>query len=338
MGYTKLADVLTRALWTKEFRNDAPFIKSILNSGIFTIDPRVDSVVNSAEAGQIIEIPFINTPDYIEPSIADDSTNEIISTGVNYGRQYGVLGLYAKSWGTSLLAEVFSSSDPLRFFRDYVGRYWGEDLERRIVMSLRGILGANINSNNGDLVLDVADDTEDGAPILLDASILIDAKGLVGELQDSFQKLFVHSKVYQDLQKQNLVEVIPPSEQAPMGLKKFGDYELIVSDLMPVIEGDNKKSYVSVIAKRGAFVYSQKDLSKTAIKAVEYYNNPKAGNGAGIEELISRNAFLVHPLGWSFDKAKITNVSPSLADLATPDVWSRVYRQQNTNFIFVITN
>ena len=337
MAYTKLADVLVRELWTNDFIDESPELQNILNSGLLTKDGRLDSVVNAVDAGNTFELPFIADPDYSEPAIMDDSTNEITPGSVEWANQFAMLGLYAKAWSEATLIKALSTDDPVAFIRDnYIAKYWAMDLQRRTVKTVQGVSADNLSNDNSDLTNDVADDSSGGADVLLDADILIDTKGLVGDKQDEFEHLFVHSKVYNDLQKKNLIQTVIPSE-GMKPIRMYGDYRIFVNDLLPVIQGTNKKQYVSVIVQRGAFAYSEKNLPSD-MPAIDYAENKLAGNGAGQRTIITRRGLVLHPIGWSFDKSAVAGQSPTLAELANGNAWDRKFRQKNSKFVFVITN
>ena len=337
MAYTSLNDVLVKELWTNDFIDESPELKNILDSGLLARDSRLDGVVNATEAGQSFELPFIADPDYSEPAIMDDSENEITPEKIEWQNQYAMLGMYAKAWAEATLIKALSTNDPVAFIRDnYIAKYWAMDLQRRIVKTLEGVVADNVANDSSDLVLDVADDNADGADVLLDADVLIDTKGLAGDRQDEFSFLFIHSKVYNDLQKKNLIETVIPSE-GMKPIKVYGDYRVFVNDLLPVIQGENKKQYVSVVAQNGAFAYSEKDLPSD-MPAIDYVENKLAGMGAGQKTILTRRGLVLHPIGWSFDKSTLSGQSPTLAELANGNAWDRKFRQKNSKFVFAITN
>ena len=67
--------------------------------------------------------------------------------------------------------------------------------------------------------------------------------------------------------------------------------------------------------------------------------NEAQGNGGGVETLHSRKTWLVHPAGYAFKSATVTGLSPTMAELALPANWERVYAERKQlPFAFLVTN
>lgn len=339
MAYSKLVDVIVREKWTEDFIDASPILQNILASGLLVKDPRLDEVVNATDAGQTFELPFIADPVYSEPSIMDDSTNDITPSSIGWKTMYAMLGLYARSWKESSLIHALSQNNPVQFIRDnYVAKYWAEDLLYRTMKTVAGVAADNVANDNSDLVLDVSNDDDQGSStdVLLDMSYTIDVAGKVGDKQDAFSFIFIHSKVYGDLKKANLI-VTEFQSDGGMPIERYGKYRVFVNDLLPVAQGDNKKLYTSVISQNGALAYSTKKLPSD-MPAVAIVKNELAGNGAGTSQFVTRRGLVVHPIGWSFDKSTVAGVSPSLAELENANAWDRKFQQKNSKFVFIITN
>lgn len=331
MPKVKIEDIFQAELWTDSVINEAPELKNILNSGILRTGSELESVVNAAAAGSRFELPYVDEPDYTEPNAMDDSDNEIPTEKVAWANQFAILGLYSKGYKhANIVNQIKRDNDPAMVLRDIIGNFWGRDLQRRIVAALTGIA-----QKAGDaLTLDVADDTADGAEKILDASVMIDGASLLGDHQDKFGFLFVHSKVYADLKKQNLIETVVPSEAGAEPIQMYGNWRVIVNDMMPVVEGENKKKYTSIVAQTGIFAYAQKNLGDD-MPILEVARNPLKGLGAGDTTLISRRGFVLHPVGWSYGKS---TMSPTLADLKNPTNWAMKFKPKQQKFVRIVTN
>jgi len=332
MDKIKIADIFQATLWTNDIINEAPELRNILDSGLFRTNQELQNVVNAQSAGSKFELPYVDEPDYTEPSAMDDSDDLITTEKVNWDNQFAVLGMYAKSYGyANIIEQINRDKDPARVLRDIIGNYWARDLQRRVIASLSGIA----DKAGDDLTLDVSDDSDDDSKsVLLDASIIIDGASLLGDMQDRFEFMFVHSKVYADLKKQNLIDVIPPSEEGAKPIEVYGNYRIFVNDLVPVIQGENKKKYVTIIAQRGAFAYAEKELDEN-MPLLEVYRDPRAGKGAGVSQLITRRGFVLHPVGWSWNKS---GMSPALKDLSNKNNWIMKFKTKQQKFVRIITN
>jgi len=339
MPYSKLTDVIKRELWTNDFIDASPVLQNLLSSGLLVKDAKLDAVVNATEAGQTFELPFIADPAYAEPSIIDDSTNDIVPNSIGWQTMYAMLGLYANSWKESSLIQALSVNNPVQYIRDnYVAKYWAIDLMHRTMKTIAGVAADNIANDGSDLVQDVSDDGTGGTAtdVTLDMNHTIDAVGLVGDKQDEFGFIFIHSKVYGDLKKADLITTIVPSNGG-LPIEYYGKYRVMVNDLLPVAQGTNKKLYTSVISKNGAIAYSNKTLPSD-MSAVALVKEELSGNGGGSSQLVTRRGLVVHPIGWSFDKSTIAGVSPTLTELENALAWDRKFQQKNSKFVFIVTN
>ena len=328
MATVKIEDIIQSTLWTQDFINEDPTLQNILNSGIITTNDSLQKITNAVEAGTRFELPYVDEPEYFEPSSMDDSDDEIVPNKVSWDNMFAVLHAKSASWAYANITQMINrDSDPAKVLREIMAKYWAKDLQARILAS---IVGVSIKAG-ADLTLDVADDTADGESVLLDSDVIIDAVGLQGDNQDKFGYMFVHSKVYGDLKKQNLIDTIQPKDIGAEPIKMYGGYQVIVNDLMPVDDGDNKKAFTTLIAQNGMFGYAQKKLSDPFAVAV----NEKAGNGAGKTELISRNSIVLHPVGFSWLKS---GFNPTLADLKNDANWSNKFKVKQQRFVKIVTN
>ena len=328
MARVKIADIIQSTLWTQDFINEDPILKNILGSGILTSDAKLDKLVNALEAGVRFELPYIDEPEYSEPAYGDDSDTEITPDKISWSNMFAILTLANKAYQLANITELINrDSDPAKRLREILALYWSKDLQSRIIASIVGISA----KAGTDLTLDVADDSTDKPDVLLDSSVLVDGVSLQGDNQDKFGFMFAHSKVYGDLKKAQLIEFVQPSEVGAKPIPYYGGYRVFVNDLMPVEDGDNKKKYTTIVAQNGIFAYSQKKITD----AFAVQKNEMAGNGSGITTFISRNGFILHPVGFSYKK---TNSKVSLADLKSETSWDNKFKAKQHRFVKIVTN
>ena len=74
----KLSDVFVRELWTTEDILNTAENVALINSGVFTQDPKVSAKVAAEDAGTKIQIPVIIENAYSEPSIMNDGDTNIV--------------------------------------------------------------------------------------------------------------------------------------------------------------------------------------------------------------------------------------------------------------------
>jgi hypothetical protein len=62
------------------------------------------------------------------------------------------------------------------------------------------------------------------------------------------------------------------------------------------------------------------------------------GNGGGIETLVSRKSWIVHPFGFQFLSGSVAGESPTLAEYKLAANWDRVVPRKNVPVAFLVTN
>ncbi len=331
MAEIRLEDLFQAELWSSDDFIAAPEMQNVLNSGILVQDTKLQALVNASEAGTRFELPYIQEPDYSEPEGMDDSDDELTTKKLSWASMWTTVGMYSNSYAFAHMAQLLTrDSDPAKVIRDVIGNYWGRDLQNRIIATIIG-LAAKAGS---ELTLDVADDSTDKPDIVLDSSVIVDGISKVGDMQDKFQEMFIHSKVYGDLKKANLIDTVQPSQEGAKPIEVYGNYKVVVNDLLPVTDGTNKKKYTTVIAQRGMFAYADKNLG-SEMPPLEVYRNPLSGKGAGDSKIISRKGFVLHPIGFSYTK---TTMNPTLTDLKASANWSMKLKAKQQKFVAIVTN
>jgi len=331
MAKVKIEDLFVAELWSSDEFLLAPEMQNVLSSGLLVQDPKLQKLVNASEAGTRFELPYIDEPDYSEPEGMDDSDDELTTKKVAWNNMFATVGMYSNSYGFAHMAQAIGrDSDPATVIRDIIGNYWARDLQNRMIA---GVVGVSTKAGT-DLTLDVADDSTDNPDVTLESAVIVDGISLLGDMQDKFSTMFIHSKVYGDLKKANLIQTIQPTTQGAKPIEMYGNYKIIVNDLMPVEQGENKKKYTTLIAQNGMFAYADKALGQE-MPPLELHRNPLSGHGAGDSKIISRKGLLLHPIGWSYTK---TTANPTLADLKASASWTMKFKPKQQRFVAIITN
>ena len=60
--------------------------------------------------------------------------------------------------------------------------------------------------------------------------------------------------------------------------------------------------------------------------------------GIGIDYLVSRRAFLLHPRGVRFKAASVAGITPSNSELAAKANWERVYEPKDIRIVKMVKN
>lgn len=349
MAVVQISDIYDPLTFDEAMQERQVELNAFLQAGIIQNDAQLQAHLTTG--GQIGELPFYfqlatsgegasgTEPNFSSDNPANTSTPQKISSGKMVFRA----AYQNNSWSSMDLArEVTSMRDPLMAIVDRVASYWSTNTQNRIVKSAMGVLADNIANDSSDMLVTVANDAV-GAPTAaekISGDLLIDAKATMGDRiqMTGDMVLCLHSVVYAELQKQNLVEFIPNSR----GETNFGSYlghRIVVDDGMPAVAGVNRITYTSMLIGPGAFGYGQGYPETPS----EVERKPDAGEGGGQEILYSRTTEIIQPVGFSFLSAALTggagNTQASYADLANAANWDRVYQsRKNIRIAFIQTN
>lgn len=352
MPVTKIADVIVPELFTQYVIEKTAEKSRILQSGIAIANPRLNELVTAG--GLTINMPFWQDLQGDDEVLSDQ--NPLTPGKIGANKDVAALLMRGKAWGANDLAGALAGDDPMRAIADRIADYWARK-EQKVLVSVLG--GVFASAEMQDHVLNKSSETIDG-------TIVLDGKQLLGDSAENLQAIMMHSAVYTELQKQNLIEFVPASDGKVM-IPKYLTYDVIVDDGMPIEQKYKKTSDVALVS--GKNYYTLSDGVYTLVKTpdvddiADYYEEDYVeyttylfargvigrGEGtpvdfvstetdrdslAGEDYLIHRRAFVMHPMGikWVGTSASVT---PSNAELADGTNWERVYESKNVGMVAI---
>jgi hypothetical protein len=276
-----------------------------------------------AKGGRTITIPHFN-------DLAGDS--EILSDTVGLtaavlggNSQIGVRNLRGRAWQSSDLAAELAGDDPMRAIAIRTGEYWVRDTQAVMISQLNGLFGPA--AGTGALA---ATHLAGGTAATIDAESMIDAIALLGDAGQDLSAVAMDSSAYYALIKKDLIVPGGTSEsQIDTRISgeraEFGTYlgrPVIVDDgLKPsgdLVGGGTGSADVHTVYffAPGAMVYSE-IAPKTPVETDRDILR-------GLEVLVNRKEYLLHPVGCSWVGTASSN-SPSNAEFATIANWNMVF-------------
>lgn len=313
MAVTKLADVIVPEIFTPYVIEKTAEKSRILQSGIAVANPTLNELVTAG--GKTMNMP------YWQDLTGDD---EIISEGssltpsnITASKDVAVLLIRGKAWGAHELAGALAGSDPMEAIAERVSDYWARKEQKTLVSVLQG---AFASESMQDHVLDKSTEKITG-------NMVLDAKQLLGDSAEQLQAIMMHSAVYTELQKQNLIEYTTTSD-GKVTIPTYLTYRVVVDDGMPVTDADDGKVYTTYLFARGS-------VGRGEGTPVSLTSTETDRDSLGSEDyLINRRAFVLHPMGirWIGTSAKET---PSNEELATGTNWERVYEPKNIGMVAI---
>jgi len=312
---TKISDVIVPEIFTPYVIEKTAEKSRILTSGIAIANPKLNELVTAG--GITMNMPYWKDLTGDDEVLSDQ--NPLTPGKINADKDIAALLLRGKAWGANELAGALAGDDPMEAIADRVADYWARQEQKILVSVLTGIFAAASMSNH---ILDKSTEVISG-------NMVLDAKQLLGDSADQLQAIMMHSAVYTELQKQNLIQYTTTSD-GKITIPTYLTYQVIVDDGMPVQtvgEGASaSKVYTTYLFAKGSI--GRGEGTPVSLTPTETDRDSLAGE----DILINRRALVLHAMGvkWVGQPAGVT---PSNAELATGTNWVRVYEDKNIGLV-----
>jgi len=313
---TTLADVIVPELFTPYTVQKTMELSALFTSGIVAHSADFDRL--ASEAAPLHNMPFFE-------DLSGDSENVVEGAALTAAKITSKVDVSttirrAKMWSATDLSAALAGKDPMAAIGSLVARYWARDMQKELINTLNGVFGSYTDTNSNtvtplsDHILDISGETGNAAKI--SASAFIDACQLLGDAQGELTAVVMHSATKAYLKKQNLIQTERDSTSV-----EFDTYQgrrVIVDDGCPVANG----VYTTYLFGNGAVAYG--NGSPVRFVPTELDRDKKLGSG--VDYLINRKAFILHPRGIKFTNLVRANAETvSRAELANAKNWERVY-------------
>lgn len=331
MAITKIADVIVPELFNRYVINRTMELSAFFRSGIVVNSPEFDTL--ASEAARTHNMPFFEdlngesepTLEDVKMTPAKIGSNKDVSTTI----------LRQKMWAATNLSAALAGADPMKAIGDLVAGYWARDMQKELIAILSGVFGTTTEDPVGtpkqttrmaDHILDLTAGKSEPAK-LISASAFIDACQLLGDAQAQLSGVAMHSATKSFLKKLNLIETERDSTDV-----EFDTYQgrrVTVDDECPVT---GEGIYTTYLFGNGAIAYG--NGSPVGHVATEVDRDKQTGGG--IDYLINRKAFILHPRGISYTGAKREHVeTPTRAELAMAENWKPVYEPKQLRIVAI---
>lgn len=310
MAVTKIADVIVPEIFTPYVIEKTAEKSRILQSGIAIANPKLNELVTAG--GLTMNMPFWQDLNGDDEVLSDQ--NPLTPGKIGADKDIACLLMRGRAWGANELAGALAGDDPMEAIADRVSDYWARKEQKVLVSVLQGVFASS----------EMADHVLDKSTVAISGNVVLDGKQLLGDAAESLQAIMMHSAVYTELQKQNLIEFVPASDGKVM-IPKYLTYDVIVDDGMPKTE---EGVYTTYLFARGSI--GRGEGTPVSLTPTETDRDSLAGE----DFLINRRAFVMHPMGikWIGDPAGVT---PTNAELATGTNWKRVYESKNIGMVAI---
>lgn len=340
MATTTLANAVIPAVYNSYGTIDSPETTAFYQSGILTRNALLDQKANTG--GNSIELPYWGDLDATrEPNASNDDPADLAApNGLASILMSARIQYLNQAYSAMDLVVELAGSDPMQRIRNRFGTYWQRQYERRLIASCMGILADNKANDGGDMVATSATG--------YNRASFVNAAFTLGDRFDAVKAIAVHSFTLRQMVNNDDIEYIRPSQGA-LDVPTFMGKRVIVDDGLSLTNNAGAFTATSILFGEGAFGWGE---GSPAVP-MELWRNPRAGNGGGVEEIWERKTVILHPLGYSWSDADITNrantngrtgantaldeFSPLLADLRKAANWDRKVARKQVPIAFLET-
>lgn len=307
---TRIQDVIVPEVFNPYVVQRTAELSKLVRSGIVVPNKELDKLASAG--GTLINMPYWDDLAGDDEVLSDEGA--LTPSKITAKKDVAVLLMRGKAWSVNDLAKALSGDDPMKAIGDLVAEYWVRMEQKTLFKTLEGAFkGTNSDTNVHDISAKGTDDK-------FTASTFIDAKTKLGDAADKLTAIAVHSAVFAELEKQNLIEYIPNSQ----GIIEFPTYlgkNVIVDDGCPK-ESD---VYTTYLFGQGAVGRGE--------GAAPVPTETDRDSLAGDDILINRRHFILHPRGIKFKNTSVSGDSPTNAELAEATNWERVYESKNIRIV-----
>ncbi|MDO4301553.1 MAG: major capsid protein [Clostridia bacterium] len=324
MAITKLSDVIVPELFNPYVINKTMELSALFQSGIVTNNAEFDRL--ASEAAPIHNMPFFEDLTGESEAIIEDA--DLTAKKITSNKDVSTTIRRASMWAATDLSAALSGKDPMAAIGDLVAGFWARDKQKELIAILNGVFGSYTADSKtvtplADHILDIST-ASTAAAKNISASAFIDACQLLGDAQGQLTAVAMHSATKSYLKKNNLIE--NERDSTDVEFETYQGRRVIVDDGCPVENG----VYTTYLFGSGAIAYG--NGSPVGHVATEIDRDKK--KGSGVDYLINRNTFILHPRGIKWTNAVRANVeTPTRAELANAQNWERVYEPKQIRIV-----
>jgi hypothetical protein len=326
MAVTSISDVIVPQIFGPYVQQLTEQKSRLIASGAVVRDAALDGFL--AGGGLTIHAPsWKDLPDDSD-NVSTDNSGTSTPNKIGTSDEIAVRLSRNQSWSTADLTAALAGSDPAEAIANRVSDYWARRLQAAFVATISGVLKDNAAAPSAsehvqnDMTNDIKGSSFADGITNFSAEAFIDTTLTMGDSMESLGLIFVHSVVYARMQKNNLIDMIPDAK-GEIRIPTFLGREVIVDDAMPATSG----VYESWLFGMGAV---RLGVGSPKVPA-EVLRVPDAGNGGGQENLYSRTAWCLHPVGHKY-AGSAPNGGPSNAattnNLNDAASWARVFPER----------
>ncbi|GAP04890.1 major capsid protein [Fructobacillus tropaeoli] len=311
---TKILDVVTPEVFEQYMSQYSTEKSAFIQSGVAVADPRVSA--NITAGGTLVNMPFWNDLNGDDETL-DDGENGLSTGKITASKDIANVLYRGRGWSVNELAAVLSGDDPLGEVMKKIGSYWLRREQQVLMSTLNGLFAKGGPLANKSMQhLNIVD-----GPI--SALNVMDTKQLLGDASDKLSMIVMHSAVYTELQKQDLIQFTAVSQQG-QPIPTYLGYRVVEDDaLKPTSDG----KYRTYLLAAGSFGRN----TGTPAKMTSFETSRDAAKGN--DNVFTRRAFVMHPYGVKWTDKSVAGETATNDELAKKENWEAVYGSKNIGIV-----
>ena len=321
---TTLQDVIVPELFNPYVVNRTMELSALFNCGIVTNNSEFDKL--ASQAAPTVNMPFFEDLTGESEQVIEGS--DLTADKITSKKDVAAIIRRAKMWSATDLSAALAGADPMKAIGDLVAGFWARDMQKELVAVLDGIFctytpsGGSATTPLASNILDISSKT--GAAANWSGSAFIDAEQLLGDAKAQLTGVVMHSATEAYLKKQNLIDTVQPSNDVAFNV--YQGKRVIVDDGCPAEKG----VYTTYLFGDGAVALG--NGNPEGFVPTEADRDKK--KGSGVDYLINRRTFILHPRGIAFTNANVAKTEgPSRAELKDASNWNPVYEKKQIRIV-----
>ncbi|MDE1178469.1 MAG: hypothetical protein PW789_17995 [Edaphobacter sp.] len=243
--FSRIADVIVPEVFTNYQVQNTLVSTALFESGVTVENGEMKSQLQ-AGAESFAVAYWLDPAAGAEADVTNDDPT-ILSTPqkIGAGKQVVRKSFLHASWGEMSLASELSGSDALVRIQDRVQAYWDQQLQKRLIATLRGVLYSNVANNASDMVVDISAASGDAASF--NGSAVVDTALTLGDRLGDVKAIAMHSAIYGQALKANEITFFKLSENS-IELPTYKGMAVIIDDSLSPVAG----VYTTILMGQGA--------------------------------------------------------------------------------------
>lgn len=328
MAGTKLTDVIVPELFNPYVINRSMELSALVQSGIVVNDAELNRL--ASQAAPTINMPFFEDLTGESEQVLEDQP--LTAKKITSQKDVAAILRRANMWSATDLSAALAGKDPMEAIASLVAGFWTRDLQKELLAVLDGIFGTVPAGDGGAAetrlesnILDISGGS--GAAAKWSAPAFIDAQQKLGDAKAQLTAVVMHSAVEAELRKQNLIDTVRPSDAAAFGT--YMGKRVIIDDGCPVEGSGASTVFSTYLFGQGAIALG--NGSPVGFVPTEVDRDKRMGSG--VEYLINRKTYILHPRGIAFTNLVANTEGPSRQELKNAANWKPVYAPKQIRMV-----